>query len=530
MNQNRRERLQKEARHGLRELKRMEAHAELMRTIDDWPAWLRLLEMDIGEGMEAFYDSKADSPHEDFRDALEDDDIKGLGVFMPRGVGKTYSVLLPWLLREIVRNPDITILLGSESEAMAIEQRTTWLRAKLMLLEEKGYGPFKTAQWAAGRFTVKRPKGTGGQPTVVAWGPNSSGTGRHWNLGIFDDLYGEMSAENPEVRTKVTRKLIRILGQRMPSTRMIFIGTMWPGRETYYYKMRKDPKVSPHYKIMSYRARDAKGHILFKCLTADFLARQRAEMPPALYRSQYDNAVTDDDELDFEPEDFHTGLPPEGVPLATYMITDTAFTVMSDRRASYSALAIIQKTPMNVAYVVDLAIARWPADLLPAKLLEMYEKWRNLGHPPIWYCMETQGPGGQYPAHIKTLAEKEGIDPPMHHAVSHAKANKIVRIENSRGPIRSGMIIFSPNLDRSMFYKEPGREPTGLLGDDYMRFTHHSRLSFDGPDAIADAQAKDKFGLYLCPPPIEGQAKKASTVYSRSLEKATRGYRRKVLY
>ena len=122
------------------------------------------------------------------------------------------------------------------------------------------------------------------------------------------------------------------------------------------------------------------------------------------------------------------------------------------------------------------------------------------------------------------------VEPPMHHAVSHAKANKIVRIENSRGPIRSGLVMFSPDLDRSMFHKAPDQEPTGLLGDDYMRFTHHSKLRFDGPDAIADAQAKDQFGLYLCPPPIVGIERPPSTLYSRSLAKMLRGKRRVVLY
>jgi len=531
MNETKQTQLREEAKYGLRELKRMEAHASLMRTIEDWPAWLRLLDMDVGEGDEAYYDPRKDSPHEEFLSALEDESIMRLGVFMPRGVGKTYSVLLPWVVREIVRDPELTVLIGSESEEMAVEQRTSWIRARLMLLEEKGFGPFRTNQWSAKKFTVRRKRDIGGQPTVVAWGPGTSGTGRHWRLGIFDDLYGERSAENPEVRTTVTRKFIRILGQRMKTTRTILVGTMWPGRETYYYRMRKDPRLAGLYKIMSYEDRDSHGRPLFKCLTPEFLEGQRKEMPPALYRSQYKNRVTEDDELDFEAEDFHIGNPPFGVKLATYMVTDTAFTVQADRRASYSVLAVIQKTPDNIAYVMDLDIGRWPADMFPRRLLNMHEKWTALGYPPTWYCMESQGPGGQFPAHIADVAKLRGINPPpTHHSVSHAKANKIVRIENSRGPIRSGRIIFSPDLDRTMFSKADGQEPTGLLGDDYMRFTHNSKLRFDGPDAIADAQAKDKFGLYLCPPPVDETARPTSTVYSRSVAKVRRRQSRRILY
>ncbi len=517
MNQTQRELLERKARYGLRRLRELEARDQLLEDINDWPTWMKILDMDVGSGAEAYYDPRENSPHEEFRLALEDPTIKGLGVFMPRGVGKTFSVLLPWVVREIVRDPEITILIGSETEDIAIEQRTTWIRAKLMLLQEKGYGSFRSTQWAAGRFTVKRKAKIGGQPTVVAWGAHSSGTGRHWQLGIFDDLYGELSAENPEIRATVTRKFERILLQRMPTTRTILVGTMWPGRETYYYRIRRDPRYAKLYKVMSYEDRDKRGRILFKCLTPEFLERQRIELPPGVYRSQYKNRVVEEDELDFEPEDFHIGIPPTNVQLATYMVTDSAFSIQRDRKASYSVLAIIQKTPDNVAYVMDLEIGRWPADLFPRKLIGMYEKWRQSPFPTRWYLMENQGPGGQYPAHIADVALLLNVEPPIHHAVSHAKANKIVRIENSRAPIRAAKIVFSPDLDRAMFHKHGGDAPTGLLGDDYMRFSHSSKLRFDGPDAIADAQAKDQYGLFLCPPPEQEKIKKPSTLYSRSL-------------
>lgn len=510
--------LLKQAARDMKLLDRLTRREQLLAEIEDWGVWLNILEMDVDNGREAFYDTHANSPHEEFRKALEDTSIQNLGVFMPRGVGKTYSVLLPWVVREIVRNPEITILMGSEAEKLAKEQRVAWVRSKLEMLEEKGYGPFRTTQWSEGRFTVQRPQGTGGQPTMVAWGPKTAGTGRHWQLGIFDDLYGEASADSPEVRSTVSKQFIRIFGQRLANTRMIMVGTLWPGRETYYYRMHSDPKIKKHWKILTYQERDEYGHIMFKCLTKEFLQEQRDNMPPALYRSQYKNQLVDDDELMFEAEDFrHISNPPPGVPLATYVVTDSAFSVQTDRRASRSCIAVIQKTPDNIAYVMDVRMGRWPADMFPRMLISVFQEWREKGHPPIWYCMETQGPGGQYPAHIADVAQLLGVEPPVHHAISHAKSNKIARIEMSRGPIRSGRIVFSPDLDRNIFYIDGTGQPRGQLGEDYMNFSHDSKLRFDGPDAIADAQARDAFGCDLCPAPLPEKGSTPVGIFQRSL-------------
>lgn len=512
-------------------LQRLEKREELVQTLADWPSWLKTLELDVDSSKpgQAYYDSRPCSPHYQMVKALDDKSIRGLAIFAPRGIGKTYSILLPWILREIVLDPTVTFLVGSESLKMSSELRTTWLRTKLELLQDKGYGNFKSKRhWGKDSFTVNRPAGTGGQPTVVAWGPESVGTGRHWQNGAFDDLYGDMSAESSEVRQTITRKFMRLLPQRVPGTRMILMGTMWQGRETFYYRLRTDPKLKDIFTVMVFDVRDESRNLIFPCLTPEFLREQQAMLPPAIYDAQYRNRITDDDELMFEPGDFHLGEPPPDTPIATYMVTDSAFTLKTDRRASRSCIAIIQKTPDNTAYVMDVEIGTWPADMFPRKLIDMFQKWRVLGYPPIHYCMETQGPGGQYPAHIEDVALLQGVESPECFPVSHARSDKTARIEKSRGPIRSGRILFSPRLDRSMFYIDGTGEPCGLLGVQYMMFTHDSNLRFDGPDAIADVHCKDAYGRELCPAPAGIVERKPLTLYQKAMHQLHQQQRRRI--
>lgn len=500
-------------------LRRLERRSDLKESLDHWPTFLRTLclNVDGGPPEQAFYDTRRNSPHEQFHDALMDQSIEGLGAFMPRGTGKTESVLLPWIVDEIRRDPETTFLVGCETLKLAIDQKTMWIRSKLELLEELGVGSYRSKHWSAGAFTVKRPSGIGGQPTVQAWAPDSPGTGRHWKNGVFDDLYGEETALNPSQQEETTKKFIRIFGQKMPGSRIIMVGTLWPGRQTFYYRMLRDPKIMPYYHILRFEDRDEKGRIIFKCLTKEFLAAQKAHMGAAFYNTQYKNRIVEGDELAFEASDFHIGEPPEGVDLATYMVTDSAYSVTALKTNSMSAIFIVQKTPDNIAYVMDGGMGRWSAEIFPQKVLDMIQKWRDIGSPPSHYTMEGQGPGGVYGEAIRLAALNRGMEPPTRYPISHAKQNKNHRISLSRAPIKDGRIVFSATLPPDIFRMVDGNEPSGLLGRAYMQFAYEGKGMYDGPDAIADIHGVDKHRAPFCPAPGLVEEKKPDTLWSRSM-------------
>ena len=513
-------------------LRRLAERNELADKLDHWPTFLQTLQLNVDSGPpgQAFYDTRKNSPHEQFHDALIDHSISSLGAFMPRGTGKTISVLLPWIVDEIRKDPEITFLVGSETLKLAIDQKTMWIRSKLELLEELGIGKYRSKHWTTGAFTVLRPSGIGGQPTVQAWAPDSTGTGRHWINGVFDDLYGEETAGSPSQQEETTKKFIRIHGQKMPGSRIIVVGTLWPGRKTWYWRMLQDPKIKKYYHILCFEERTEHGDIIFKSLTKKFLEEQKATMGKALYDSQYKNRLVDADELAFEATDFKVGEPPEGVELATYMVTDSAYSVSGLKHSSMSAIFIVQKTPDNVAYVMDGDMGRWSAEVFPQKLLDMYERWRDYGSPPSYYTMEGQGPGGVYGAAIELAAKLRGIEPPIKYPISHAKQNKNHRISLSRAPIQDGRIIFSATLPPEVFRMDDGGEPRGYLGNAYMQFAYEGKGLYDGPDAIADIHGVDRQRAPFCPPPGRIDEKKPDTLYQRKLREFRKTNRKSPLW
>ena len=213
-------------------------------------------------------------------------------------------------------------------------------------------------------------------------------------------------------------------------------------------------------------------------------------------------------------------------PLTTYVLCDPAWTQTGGRKASMSSLAVVQKTPLNHTYVMEVRMGKWTSTGLTRQLLDVFETWREKGHPPEYYIMETQGPGGTMPGHIHDAALLLNVTPPVHVPVSHARKNKNVRITLVLAPMEAKRWFFSPGLAREIFRQQQG-EPHGLLGDAYMAFSMDSKLPLDGPDCLAIAMEKSSEGAPLCPPPDFTLQRKPRGLYQRSLQKM-RGHRRRI--
>jgi hypothetical protein len=453
-----------------------------------------------------------------------------VAVFMPRGTGKSESVLLPWLCQQACIDPTITVLLGSESLDLAVE-KLALIRSWLERLQEMGFGPYKTKTWRNERLIVERPAGIGGQATFQAWGPNTAGTGRHWRLGVWDDLYGERSAENPDLVDTITRKFRRIFGQRNPNARIVIVGTLWPSKTSFYRKILEDKKLKKKYRVLRYDEYGQLGddHMplydkasdrsLFPWLTPEFLASQLHIMGPTLYRSQYKNMIVDEAEMGFEARHFQIGEPPKGAPALTYIVTDSAYTTRRNKRASMSAIFLVQKVAGNIAYILDADMGHWDSKTFPRQLLAMYQRARDNNMDPIWYSMENQGPGGQYPSHIEDVAKLEGIKPPTCLAISHGLQGKNHRIAKLLGPMETGRLFFSQFLNPDIFRIVPPGDPQGLLGNEFMRFQFNTTYSYDGLDAIADIFGRDTHGVEACPSPDGEHMRAEPTPFQRSLRR-----------
>jgi hypothetical protein len=491
------------------------------RALSDWGAWLRVLGLATGPSPkfgtsedtgEAWFDMNVGSPYWQMLNVLEDKSIRGVGLFAPRGSGKSYSVLLPWICLELVRNPSRTFLVGSESEKLATRLKVLWLRDAFERLERLGFGEFKTTRWTASEFSIKRPGGPGGQPSVLGWGPKTPGTGGHPDDLVFDDLYGEHTAGSPDQQADTTRRFIRVLGQRKRSTRVIIVGTIWPGRDTYYAKMIEDPKISKRYHVVRFEEYDKKGEPLWACLPEWHLQRQRDELAPipGLYNALYKNRIVGIDELMFSVADFHVrkpvptwdinGEPEEDNPdncLATFLLTDCAYS--TKKGASWSALGIVQVNLAGIGYIREVRMGRWDTGHFCRELLKLWKDWEHAS--PEYYAMEDQGPGGSYPGHIEDVAKLLGVENPPCLVIHRGKQKKNDRIALSRGYMKDNKTFFSPDIAPDIFHIDRGGEPRGLLGDSYMRFSYKAKGSFDGLDMAADLHGTDAHGVVICPPP-----------------------------
>lgn len=155
-----------------------------------------------------------------------------VGTFLPRTKLKTTVFTIGLAIQEILRNPDITILIthAVEEEAEKIVSEITEhfksnddlrkLRPEIMP------NPRSKAWWGSGRMRVKSEK-FNRQPTVMAKGAGSEITGAHCDLILPDDIVGRRTIENselPKIKSWWQNTILPVLNN---AGRIRAVGTRW---------------------------------------------------------------------------------------------------------------------------------------------------------------------------------------------------------------------------------------------------------------------------------------------------------------
>jgi hypothetical protein len=158
-------------------------------------------------------------------------------ILMPRGHWKSSVATVAWSIQQILKNPNIRILITN----------AIWDRARDFLGQIVGYltsksilsGLYSSFDGAGSRFTVdkitisQRTDGTLKDPTVTTAGIGTALTGSHYDIIIHDDLVEENNVATPEQIKKVIRFYENSLDLLDPGGLMVTIGTRWAIGDLY---------------------------------------------------------------------------------------------------------------------------------------------------------------------------------------------------------------------------------------------------------------------------------------------------------
>lgn len=247
-----------------------------------------------------------DQVHQDLAVFLEDvkkNSKRGL-ILIPRGHLKSTEVTVGYSIREIIKNPDIRILISNAS----LDNAKGFLR-EIKMHFEKGdvlrdvYGDFTNLddKWSESQIIVSKRKKVLKEPTVQATSIDKSVVSQHYDLIIGDDLVNREWINTKEQRQKLALYLKDLLDLLEPDGVLLLVGTRWHHSDLYGTLLRDNPELWSLF-LRTCWADEEKTIPLFKKFTADHLRQLRKEKGPYEFSCQYENSPTDDETADFRPE------------------------------------------------------------------------------------------------------------------------------------------------------------------------------------------------------------------------------------
>jgi predicted phage terminase large subunit-like protein len=275
---------------------------------------------DVCKYAEALYPAHPEDwvpPEEKSGKELEDEFHHGntnLMLLLPRGSFKSSVVTIGFALQNILHDPNIRILIDSE----------TFSKSKAFLAEIKGHlesneefreifktihgvfpneGRKKELLWSDSQINLSCRNRPRKEPTFSCAGIDVTKNGMHYDLIIFDDLHSENNVTNKEQIDKVKDHWRLSYSLLDPGKPMIVIGTRWHFDDLYQLILDEHRE---EFNILVRRAILDDGKAWFKSrLPLSELTKIRSKQGSAHFSRQYMNEPIDDETATFKHKDFH---------------------------------------------------------------------------------------------------------------------------------------------------------------------------------------------------------------------------------
>lgn len=199
---------------------------------------LKFLAKDIC-GMEAWEDSL----HNDLAAFLEQPTDKKL-ILVPRGHLKSSIVTVVWTIQQILKNPNIRILITNavwDTARLFLREISGLLTDKSLLSEIFGTFDGPKSKFTQDEITIsQRTIGTIKEATITTAGIERALTGGHYDIIIHDDLVEENNINTKEQIHKVIRFYQNSLDLVDPGGQILVVGTRWAMSDLYGWIMENE--------------------------------------------------------------------------------------------------------------------------------------------------------------------------------------------------------------------------------------------------------------------------------------------------
>ena len=297
---------------------------------------------------------------------------------LPRGHLKSHIVTQSWTIQEILKNPDIRILIVNAVEGNSAKMMR-WVRGNLSrgMPLTKLFGEFETDTWSQDEILIRQRRKQLVAPTVMAAGLQKTLTSQHFDLIIADDIVVPDNVNTKEQREKVYEFYLSLFDLLEPDGRIVVIGTRYH-QDDLYARILEENSQHKNWSCFIRSCYNPDGSILFP---KKFTASQLDDIKKKSFyhfSTQYLNNPIDPENADFKSEWIKYYDPATKHPMGLYLCVDPASSLGRD--ADFSAGTVSGKYPDGTIRVVDYFKRRMVPSELVDQIFETVRKWRSLGH------------------------------------------------------------------------------------------------------------------------------------------------------
>lgn len=386
-------------------------------------------------------------------------------ILMPRGHLKSSTVTVGWSIQQICKNPNVRILIGSETNANAkafLKQIRDTFEKNERLRYLYGDHVRKTSRWTDDEITSNlRTSASIKEPTVFTTGTDQSRTGSHADIVILDDPVSKENINTKEAREKSMLWFREIANNILdPGGILVVIGTRWHFDDLYQYII---DELATVFEIFLWQALTDEGYDILrkdipleekeKKITRDMLLFPEKFDVKTLYNlyfgnqneffnNQFMNRIVDTENSDFKMTDIQFYDPTARLPhLNKYILVDPA--ISEEKSADFTAITCVGIDENANWYVLDYDNFRGKPNEVIDRTFRMYQRHseaRRIGIESVQFQKALiYG--------FRDEERKRGIKLPLHevkHGPDRSKEQRILSLQpvvsQKRMYLQAGMV------------------------------------------------------------------------------------------
>ena len=303
-------------------------------------------------------------------------------VLMPRYSFKSAIVTCGYTMWELIRNPNLRILIYSDSAGKAsgfLQDIKNHIMGQAPNSEFRKYFPRwetdpHSGKWNDSEILIRAREIALREPTVDTGGIDTSKVGKHFDLIFFDDIVSDLNVTTKDQMDKVHNCYKKALSLLKPGGKIVVCGTRWHHGDCYG-RIIAENRDKSNFKVFIRDAEEKRGgRLIFSSigLTREFLDYQRKEQGSYLYSCLYRLNPVDDETALFKESGFRF-YKPAGLDKNRFYITGTCDP--AGEGEDFTAVTVVGTDCHRRMYLLDAVCQHMNPDQIVSQVIRLNYKW-----------------------------------------------------------------------------------------------------------------------------------------------------------